>query len=549
MFVENTRGLSKVLLTLYPLLDPTNTNPKMLNQIQFYVNPSQFKQYCLIGLLLLVSCTKKNKETPLPTKDFCSNIHRNDSITLSKELEDFSKVMQTKTGVYVLEDGGGSLVTRAWLTEYAEKTIDIQYFIFSTDNVGLIACDYLVRAADRGVKVRILVDDIMVDAAMEDILTLDSHPNIDIKIYNPGVNLGKNIIGKLKKFSTDYRSANQRMHNKTFIVDEKIVITGGRNMADEYFDYDHEYNFRDRDVLLVGKIAKDVNKSFESFWNSALSVPITGITDEVAENANDSHRFDKLHQYACNPENFWPQIRTKIENFQNTIQNIKASKELIWMDNVSFVSDIPGKNDGKSGLGGGGNTTTALIDLVKKAKSSIDIQSPYLITSELSQNLFREAINRGVKIRILTNSLASTDNVEAFSSYQSDRETLLKTGIKIYEFRPDAAERTKIMTGALQKKLDYKPIFGLHAKSMVVDGKITVIGTFNLDPRSANLNTECIVIIPSEKIASGVLMGMEKEFQPENAWETTLESNPDSKVGKIKRIKTWTRKVIPKNIL
>lgn len=521
----------------------------MLNQIQFYVNPSQFKQYCLIGLLLLISCTKKDKETPLPTKDFCSSIHRNDSITLSKELEDFSKVMQTKTGVYVLEDGGGSLVTRAWLTEYAEKTIDIQYFIFSTDNVGLIACDYLVRAADRGVKVRILVDDIMVDAAMEDILTLDSHPNIDIKIYNPGVNLGKNIIGKLKKFSTDYRSANQRMHNKTFIVDEKIVITGGRNMADEYFDYDHEYNFRDRDVLLVGKIAKDVNKSFKSFWNSSLSVPITGITDEVAENANDSHRFDKLHQYACNPENFWPQIRVKIENFQNTIQNIKASKELIWVDNVSFVSDIPGKNDGKSGLGGGGNTTTALIDLVKKAKSSIDIQSPYLITSELSQNLFREAINRGVKIRILTNSLASTDNVEAFSSYQSDRKTLLKTGIKIYEFRPDAAERTKIMTGALQKKLDYKPIFGLHAKSMVVDGKTTVIGTFNLDPRSANLNTECIVIIPSEKIASGVLMGMEKEFQPENSWETTLESNPDSKVGKIKRIKTWTRKVIPKNIL
>ena len=185
---------------------------------------------------------------------------------------------------------------------------------------------------------------------------------------------------------------------------------------------------------------------------------------------------------------------------------------MIWVDTISFVSDIPGKNDGKSGLGGGGNTTTALIDLVKNAKSSIDIQSPYLITSELSQNLFREAVNRGVKIRILTNSLASTDNVEAFSSYQSDRETLLKTGIKIYEFRPDAAERIKIMTGALQKTLNYTPVFGLHAKSMVVDGKITVIGTFNLDPRSANLNTECIVIIPSEKIASGVLMGMEKEF-------------------------------------
>jgi len=261
------------------------------------------------------------------------------------------------------------------------------------------------------------------------------------------------------------------------------------------------------------------------------------------------HKFDKLHQYACNPENFWPQIRTRIENFHNTIQNIKDSKELIWVDNVSFVSDAPGKNDGKSGLGGGGNTTTALINLVKNAKSSIDIQSPYLITSELSQNLFKEAVQRGVKIRILTNSLASTDNLEAFSSYQTDRGKLLKIGIKIYEFRPDAAERTKIMTGELQKTLDFKPIFGLHAKSMVVDGKTTVIGTFNLDPRSANLNTECIAIIPSEKIANGVLIGMEKEFKPENSWETTLESNPDSKVGNIKRIKTWTRKILPKNIL
>jgi putative cardiolipin synthase len=521
----------------------------MINQNIIFPKILQLKYLFLISLIALVSCNKKDKEVALPKKDFCASIHRNDSLTLSKELESYSKLMQTKTGVYVLEDGGGSLVTRAWLTEYAEKTIDIQYFIFATDNVGLIACDYLVRAADRGVKVRILVDDLMVEAELEDILILDSHPNIEIKIYNPGVNLGKNIFGKIKTFSTHYRSANQRMHNKSFTVDGKVVITGGRNIADEYFDYDHEYNFRDRDVLLVGKIAKEVNQSFESFWNSPLSVPIITLADDVVKSKNDTHKFDKLHQYACNPENFWPQIRTKIDNFHNTIQNIKNSKELIWVDTISFVSDIPGKNDGKSGLGGGGNTTTALINLVKNAKTSIDIQSPYLITSELSRNLFRDAVQRGVKIRILTNSLASTDNLEAFSSYQSDREKLLQTGVKIFEFRPDAAERTKIMTGELQKKLNYKPIFGLHAKSMVVDGKTAVIGTFNLDPRSANLNTECIAIIPSEKIATGVLMGMEKEFKPENAWETTLDFNPDSEVGKIKRFKTWTRKILPKNIL
>lgn len=506
-------------------------------------------RFCVFSFcILLASCSQTKNNSVLNETDFCSKIHRNENVSLSKELESVSQLMKDKTGVYVLEDGGGSLVTRAWLSEYAEKTIDIQYFIFSTDNVGLIACDYLVRAADRGVKVRILVDDIMVDADITDILTLDSHENISIKVYNPGVNLGKNIFSKIKKFATDFRSANQRMHNKTFTVDGKVVITGGRNLADEYFDYDHEYNFRDRDVLLLGKVTKDINTSFDEFWNSDYSVWVGSLGNEKDIN-RDENRFDKLHEYACNPENFWPQIRTKIENFPNTIQKIKNAKELIWVDEVSFVSDAPGKNDGTKGLGGGGASTNALIELVKNAKYSIDIQTPYLITTELSQNLFREAVQRGVKIRILTNSLASTDNIEAFSSYQTDRKKLLKTGIKIYEFKPDAAERRKIMTGDLQATLNFTPIFGLHAKSMVIDGEITVIGTFNLDPRSANLNTECVVIIPSEKIASGVLVGMEEEFKPENSWETTLESNPDSKVGNLKRIKTWTRKVLPKAIL
>jgi len=200
-------------------------------------------------------------------------------------------------------------------------------------------------------------------------------------------------------------------------------------------------------------------------------------------------------------------------------------------------------------LSGGGYTTDALIDLVNNAKTSIDIQTPYLITTELSRNLFRAAVQRGVKIRILTNSLASTDNLEAFSGYQRDRKKLLKTGVAIYEFRPDAAERYKVMTGELQDSLKFKPIFGFHAKSMVVDKQITVIGTFNLDPRSANLNTECLAIIDNKKVARNVLKGMEKEFKPENSWQTTLSSNPDNKVKISKQIKSWTRKIVPKGIL
>ncbi len=508
---------------------------------------SKFKIYYLLAFLVLASCSEK--KTMSVDTDFCSNIHRNNSVTLSEELEDLGELMNSKTGVYVLEDGSGSMVARAWLTEYAETTIDIQYFIFSTDNVGLIACDYLIKAADRGVKVRIIVDDIMVDADIEDILIFNSHENITVRIYNPGVNLGKNIIEKIGKFTTDFRSANQRMHNKTFIVDGKVVITGGRNIADEYFDYDHEYNFRDRDILLLGKETGAVNTSFNEFWNSPLSQDVTSVIEDQPENTTAENRFDNLHEYACNPDNFWPQVRTRIEKLPSTFNAIKNSGGLVWLDDVRFVSDMPGKNDQKNGLGGGGESTTALINLVKNAKSSIDIQTPYLITTELSQNLFKEATERGVKIRILTNSLASTDNVEAFSSYQTDREKLLKTGVRIFEFRPDAAVRKKLMTGAFQLELDHKPIFGLHAKSMVIDNEITVIGTFNLDPRSANLNTECVVIVRSDQISSGVLKGMEEEFQPENSWETTLDYNPDSEVSNFKRLKTWTRKIIPKEIL
>jgi putative cardiolipin synthase len=187
--------------------------------------------------------------------------------------------------------------------------------------------------------------------------------------------------------------------------------------------------------------------------------------------------------------------------------------------------------------------------LVQQAKDSIVIQSPYLITTALGKNLFKEAVKRGVKIKILTNSLASTDNLEAFSGYQRDRKELLETGARIYEFRPDAKIRFSMMTGALQKKMNFTPVFGLHAKSMVIDGKITVIGTFNLDPRSANLNTECITIIHSEKITNDVQNEMLEELKPENAWETTLLWNPDGQSTLKKNMKVKLMKVIPKGIL
>lgn len=505
--------------------------------------------YLLCFSFFISSCATETKKEKVVEPDFCASIHGDSIPHLTEKLAPFDSLMKHHTGVFSLENGDEAMITRAWLSENAEKTIDVQYFIFSLDNVGLIAVDYLVRAADRGIQVRILVDDILVDADEEKLLTLASHKNITIKIYNPVVNIGKNLFQKLSGVKNNFRGINQRMHNKTFIVDGKVVITGGRNIADEYFDYDHEYNFRDRDVLLIGGICDTIEKSFNTFWNNPISKDVTSILDSTAYKLKPEQKFQQLHQYACNPENFWPQVREKIKTIPTAFEQIQQSGALQWVDRVVFVSDDPGKNDGTHGLSGGGKTTAALIELVKQAKTSVVIQSPYLVTTNLGKKLFKEAVDRKVSVKVMTNSLASTDNLQAFSGYQRDREELLKTGIKIYEFKPDASVRYKLMTGALQKKVNYAPIFGLHAKSMVIDGRITVIGTFNLDPRSANLNTECITIIYSEKIAQAVLKEMEEELKPENCWETTLKFNPDKEAGLKKNVKAKVMKVVPKDIL
>ncbi len=500
-----------------------------------------------IILLLILSLAACKTETKTQNTVLCSDVDYKAKGNLSSFLSKYTSEFNSKTGVQILEDGGGSLITRAWFCKEAEKTIDIQYFIFSADNVGLIACDFLVRAADRGVKVRLLLDDMMVDADLKDILTLNAHPNIEIKIYNPNVNLGKNVFSKIKNVSLDFRAINQRMHNKTFIVDQKVAITGGRNIADEYFDYDHEYNFRDRDVLLLGKGVSQMNNSFEQFWNNKLSVPIESLSNEKLDYSDKA--YEKLHQYACNPDNFWPQVRAKLDSYASTFQSLQAAGEFTWVDSVRFVSDIPGKNSEKSTLTGGGESTRELVSLINAAKTSIDIQTPYLITTEIGKVIFANARKRGVKVRILTNSLASTDNLEAFSGYQRDRAELLATGINVFEFKPDAKERFKVMTGALQKKLNFVPIFGLHAKSMLIDNKIAIIGTFNLDPRSANLNTECFAVIHDEKIAKNMSKAMEVDFLPENSWAITSTFNPDKYVDLKKRMKVKLRRVVPKSVL
>jgi putative cardiolipin synthase len=469
------------------------------------------------------------------------------SWSLPVYLHDITAPHPEKTGACILENGIEALLARAWLADHATASIEVQYFIWSTDNIGTLASEALIRAANRGVKVRVIVDDLLIDAADKTLLALAKHPNVEIRIYNPKHRVGSHIGQRIWNIISDFKSANQRMHDKVFVVDGVVAITGGRNMASEYFNFHHESNFRDRDALILGTAVTEVRNNFENFWKHDLSVPVETIfanhrfmqsTVDISDQEVQTI-YQQLHVYANQDENFDPQLKQAIRNIPQSFERI--AQEMVWTK-VDFIHDIPGKNS-QEGLHGSGESSRALAALVRGAQKEIIIQSPYLILSDKAKALLQETIKRGVKIIVNTNSMASTDNLQAFSGYRNQREELLKMGLQIFEFRPDAESRGKLLTSPVIDK--FKPaVFGLHAKSMVVDGKIAYIGTFNFDPRSENLNTEVGVVIHNEQLATQLARAIRDDMKAGNSWNA-LSEDPDQFVGRGKRFKVWLMQLLP----
>ncbi len=476
---------------------------------------------------------------------FCASVFANDSITF---IDSQIAAHPQQNGIYVLDKGEEALLARAWLADHAQKTIEVQYFIWSTDNIGILASEALLRAADRGIRVRVIVDDLLVDAPDKSLLALAKHPNVEIKIYNPQHKVGTPFHKRLMNIAVNFRGVNQRMHDKTFIVDGKLAITGGRNMAAEYFDLNHQYNFRDRDALLLGDVAKIMQASFNKFWASPLSAPVEELYDGLGlmqkkvsvKDADIQKIYADLHAYAQNPANFSVEMRTAIQNTPQAF--MRLTEQLIWT-NIEFISDTPGKNSNKLFLGGGGKTTEKLAQLVADAKQQIVIQSPYLVLSSQAIKLFKAAIKRGVTVRINTNSMAATDNVQAFSGYRNQREQLIKMGIEIFEYKPDPHIKHALLK---QNPAFYEkpPIFAIHAKTMVVDNKTVYIGTFNFDPRSQNLNTEVGVIVQNEDLAAKVQDAIETDMRPENSWNAATDK-PDQYATSAKRKRVLVYQLTP----
>jgi putative cardiolipin synthase len=453
-----------------------------------------------------------------------------------------------KTGVYVLDTGVEALLARAWLVEHAQRTIEVQYFIWSTDNIGILAAEALLRAAERGVRVRVIVDDLLIDAPDRSLLALALHPNVDIRIYNPQTSVGVPLQKRVVNVVTDFRGFNQRMHDKTFVVDGKIAITGGRNMAAEYFDYNHQYNFRDRDALLLGAAVKPMQDNFEAFWRSELSVPVESLYDGLGlmqknvrvDDAQVQQIYRELHDYARLPENFAPEVRAAIDATPRSFARL--AQQMRWGE-VAFINDRPGKNAAGYGLSGGGESSSALERLLRSAQRSVVIQSPYLVASPQAIALLQQLRERGVSVRISTNSLASTDNLPAFSGYRNQRERLLAMGVRVHEYKP-APEIQQRLIQRLTATPRAVPVFSLHAKTLVIDATTVYIGTFNFDPRSQNLNTEVGVVIRDEVLAREVQAAIETDMAPGNSWDAATD-DPDQHASLAKRSKVRLLQWLP----
>lgn len=448
------------------------------------------------------------------------------------------------SGVYVLDKGEEALLARAWMVTQAEKSFDVLTFIWSFDTIGLIATDALLKAAERGVRVRVLVDDVHLDEENFDLLlALAAHPNLEIRVFNPVVRVGVSKLRMVINLLTDLRRFNLRLHNKTIIADGMAGICGGRNVADEYFDYNQEYNFRDRDILVIGPMVEQMQANFERFWNSPLAQPIEVLLPRrLAALTEDDIRqvYRDLDECARALIDSLPLVKRALAEGEERLQQL--FEELVWLSDLWFVSDEPEKNLEKSGLGGGGEMADALRQAIASARRKITIQSPYLVLPEDGFGLLAK-LEEGVAVQISTNSLASTDNVATFSGYMKMRQRLLRTGIDIREFKPDPAIETELIEQYHDPDRP-APIFVMHAKTLVIDGELLYVGTFNLDPRSANLSTEEGVFVRNRQLARQVEEQIELEMQAENSWHPRL-TNPNVHAGWWRRLQAGFLRLLP----
>ncbi|HEY6621014.1 MAG TPA: phospholipase D family protein [Steroidobacteraceae bacterium] len=386
------------------------------------------------------------------------------------------------SGFRLLSSGEAALASLITLADHAERTLDIQYYIIHEDESTQEFLHHVRLAADRGVRVRLLVDDLNTAGEDRRFMHLSSHPNVEVRVFNPFTAGRFSTWTRFIASATDIRRINHRMHNKLFVADDALAITGGRNIGDQYFTLDPRSNFVDLDVVAAGAIVPQLSASFDQFWNSKYAIPIASVASSVEAETQSAAPIES--QFSDSDKWLDQELNSK-------------KLELIWAP-ATVLADRPAKIASESSPDEELTIANDITELMATAKQDLSIISPYFIPGTEGVALIRNLVASGVKVRILTNSLASTDSPLVDIGYARYRVPLLKLGVDLREMRPKLGQRHARFHPFRSSNAS------LHAKALVIDQKIVFIGSLNMDERSAKINSELGLVISSAEIAHEV---------------------------------------------
>ncbi|MCB5186737.1 phospholipase D family protein [Methylobacillus caricis] len=458
----------------------------------------------LLGVQLGACALPQVKERTLSS---ALTAEESSATTLGRVLEPIKRPHSGKSGIMPLVDAHSAFAARMLMANSAEKTLDIQNYIWRNDNTGTLLLEALHKAADRGVRVRLLLDDNGIPGLDARLAALDSHPMIEVRLFNPFPFRPAKFLGYL----TDFSRVNRRMHNKSFTVDNQVTIVGGRNIGDEYFGATDGVLFADLDLMAIGDVVRETSSDFDRYWASDSAYPASQILPQrpveelrfLTEAANDVEQAVTNEGYvkALGDSQF-------IRDF------LDGRHDFDWAK-VEMISDDP-----KKGLGLAENKDFLMFDLqriLRQPRASVDLVSPYFVPTKTGAAGFSRLSAQGVKVRILTNALESTDVAAVHAGYAKHRKALLKAGIELYEMRRQGnASQWEQRLGPLGSSGS-----SLHAKTFTVDSSRVFVGSFNFDPRSARLNTELGFIVESPALAEKIQKAFESNV-PELAYEVRL---------------------------
>lgn len=443
--------------------------------------------------------------SPLPTLHGRSESRALDNTQgtrLGRAAEQQQQAHAGQTGVLALPEGREAFATRMLLAEAAERSLDVQYYIWHPDLTGSLLMEALHQAADRGVRVRLLLDDNNTQGLDAMLAAVDSHANIEVRLFNPFMQRDWRWLGYLSDFSR----LNRRMHNKSFTADNQATILGGRNIGDAYFDAGQEVSFVDLDVLAVGTVVPQVSADFDRYWASASAYPVASLLP-----ATDPQALAELAQRAA-------QVRSSpaADPYLSALAKSDFVRRLVagelaleWTD-VRLVSDDPAKGLGQ--VGPQAQLSMRLVQTLGKPAQELLLVSPYFVPTASGTLALTDLSATGVAVSVLTNSLAATDVPAVHAGYAKRRRALLAGGVKLFELKPERGEA--VSSRPSDRGLAGSSGASLHAKTFAVDRRRIFVGSFNLDPRSAALNTESGLVIDSPTLAAAVANVFENHLAP-----------------------------------